>query len=736
MNGRYKLIISSKNLYKEVELSSTDGEIKVGTSPECTVRLRKELFFAPIELTFQRSGDEWRIICSDNLYFTIGDVRKLLTRQLVHGDELFVKYQDSDNDVFSLSFLIDFDYARKDYDIEIDVTGKNQVKIGSSQDASIQLSDTYLGKDTLVLDCTGGKCAIYDNGSKYGVFVNGVKVGKSSQLHDYDFFSIVGFSFYYKAGKIYTSSASEMKINGLTSRPVEVHSTHFKYPKFNRNTRVQYVIPEDNLEIQQAVQKPSKPKKNLIMSLVPSIVMLAMTVVLRGIIGGGGSFVIYSAVSMGLGIAMSIVSFVKENNDYKKENQERIDTYNKYIEEKKAAIEEARSNELRIRNLIYESLENSIKEVDSFGRRLFEKTQDDKDFLQVYLGRGRVESANQIVYNKQEFVDLEDPLATIPADLAEKYKYIENAPIISDFNASCGVGVVGPKAVLEQLLKNMTLDISIRHFYNEVKIVYILSDDYTSKMQWIRWLQNVDNRKIGVKNIVCDEESKNIILEDMYITLSARESAATVNKDIVFPEHYVVFVTDASSISTHPVSKYIKNSAAYGFTFVFLEEYEEMLPQGCTEIVRIQDTQSGLVLKTENGDIVSEFSFPTVSDEIAETVALKLGAISVDEVSLEGELTKNITMFEMLGILSVEDIDLHERWENAQVYKSLRAPMGVKTKNQMVYLDISDKPGAHGPHGLVAGTTGSGKSEVLQTYILSMATLYHPYEVGWLCADG
>lgn len=735
MNGRYKLIISSKNLYKEVELSSTDGEIKVGTSPECTVRLRKELFFAPIELTFQRSGDEWRIICSDNLYFTIGDVRKLLTRQLVHGDELFVKYQDSDNDVFSLSFLIDFDYARKDYDIEIDVTGKNQVKIGSSQDASIQLSDTYLGKDTLVLDCTGGKCTIYDNGSKYGVFVNGVKVGKSSQLHDYDFFSIVGFSFYYKAGKIYTSSASEMKINGLTSRPVEVHSTHFKYPKFNRNTRVQYVIPEDNLEIQQAVQKPSKPKKNLIMSLVPSIVMLAMTVVLRGIIGGGGSFVIYSAVSMGLGIAMSIVSFVKENNDYKKENQERIDTYNKYIEEKKAAIEEARSNELRIRNLIYESLENSLKEVDSFGRRLFEKTQDDKDFLQVYLGRGRVESANQIVYNKQEFVDLEDPLATIPADLAEKYKYIENAPIISDFNASCGVGVVGPKAVLEQLLKNMTLDISIRHFYNEVKIVYILSDDYTSKMQWIRWLQNVDNRKIGVKNIVCDEESKNIILEDMYITLSARESAATVNKDIVFPEHYVVFVTDASSISTHPVSKYIKNSAAYGFTFVFLEEYEEMLPQGCTEIVRIQDTQSGLVLKTENGDIVSEFSFPTVSDEIAETVALKLGAISVDEVSLEGELTKNITMFEMLGILSVEDIDLHERWENAQVYKSLRAPMGVKTKNQMVYLDISDKPGAHGPHGLVAGTTGSGKSEVLQTYILSMATLYHPYEVGFVIID-
>ncbi len=735
MNSRYKLIISSKNLYKEIELSSSDEEVKIGTSPECSVRLRKEMFFSPIELTFKRNCNVWSVACSDNLYFTTGDVRKLLNKQLVHGDELFVKYQDSNIEAFALSFMIDFDYANKYYDIEIDVVGKNQIKIGGAQDSNIQLADTYLGNDTFILDSSNGKCTIHDTGSKYGVFVNGAKTNKSAELHDYDFFSIVGFSFYYKEGKIYTSSANKMSVKGLTIRPVEIHSTHFKYPKFNRNSRVQYVIPEDVLEIQQAVQKPSKPKKNIVMSLIPSVIMLAMTIVLRGIMGGGGSFVIYSAMSMGMGIVMSIVSFIKENKDYKKELQERIDNYNKYIDDKKERIESARANELRIRNLIYESLENSISEVESFGRRLFEKTQEDKDFLQVYLGRGSVESANQIVYNKQEFVDLDDPLATIPADLAEKYKYIENAPIISDFNASCGIGIVGSKAILEQILKNVTLDISIRHFYNEVKMVYILSDDYIPKMQWLRWLQNVDNPKLGVKNIVCDEESKNIILEDLYITLSARENAVAVNKDASFLEHYVVFVTDVSSISTHPVSKYIKNCATYGFTFVFLEEYEEMLPQGCTEIIRINDSKSGLILKTENGDIISKFTFPAVSDELAEIVALKLGAISVDEVSLEGELTKNITMFEMLDILSVEDIDLNERWEKAQVYKSLAAPVGVKTKNQIVYLDISDKVGAHGPHGLVAGTTGSGKSEVLQTYILSMATLYHPYEVGFVIID-
>jgi len=736
MNGRYKIIISNKNLYKEIELTPNDNEIKVGTSQDCNVRLRRELFFSPIELFFNKNGSDWTLGCSDNLYFTMGDVRKLYTKKLSHGDELFLKYQDSDNDVFSISFMIDFDYTKKDYDLEIELPEEKKIKIGGADDSSIILSDSYLGKDSFMIDCSKDKVMLYDNNSKYGVYVNGSKINKSFRLKEHDFFSIAGFSFYYKDGKIFTSSNNKgMKIKDLKFRLLEKQETQLKYPKFNRNSRVQYIIPKEKLEIQQAMQRPQKPKKNLVMSLIPSIVMLSMTIILRGVIGGGGAFVIYSAVSMGIGIIMSVVAFIKEGKDYKKDIKERNVSYNRYIREKTEIIENARANEFRIRNLIYESLENSIKEVDNYGSRLFEKTPDDKDFLQIYLGKGRVESVNQIEYNKQEFMDSEDPLATIPEEVAEKYRYIDNVPIISDFKSSCGVGVVGPKDVLEQILKNMTVDICVRHFYNEVKLVYILSNDYSSKMKWLRWLRNVDNFKLDIKNIVCDEESKNIILEDLYITLSARESAAVENKEIIFPEHYVVFVTDASSISKHPVSKYIKNCSAYGFTFVFFEEHEDMLPQGCKEIIRLNDSDTGNILNTENGDIITEFKFPIISEDVAERVALKLGAVLVDEVSLESELTKNITMFEMLGILSVDDINLKERWENAQVYKTLSAPMGVKTKNQMVYLDISDKAGAHGPHGLVAGTTGSGKSEVLQTYILSMATLYHPYEVGFVIID-
>ena len=48
-------------------------------------------------------------------------------------------------------------------------------------------------------------------------------------------------------------------------------------------------------------------------------------------------------------------------------------------------------------------------------------------------------------------------------------------------------------------------------------------------------------------------------------------------------------------------------------------------------------------------------------------------------------------------------------------------------------LDIHSK--VHGAHGLIAGTTGSGKSELIQSWILSMAINYHPYDVNFVIID-
>lgn len=114
-------------------------------------------------------------------------------------------------------------------------------------------------------------------------------------------------------------------------------------------TEAQYVLPEEKIKIQQVAQKPLKPKKNLGMTLILYIVMLGMTIVLRGIFGGGGTFVIY------ISFAMFFAAFIKEKKDYQKEWEKCIAYYQKYIDEKLVMIEVVRANELRARNLIYKS---------------------------------------------------------------------------------------------------------------------------------------------------------------------------------------------------------------------------------------------------------------------------------------------------------------------------------------------------------------------------------------------
>ena len=97
MESRYKIIVSNQNLYKEIELPSDAKQVKIGTDPECAVRMHKDLFFDTIVLVFTKKEHGWKVSCSDNLYIDTGDVRKLLTLPLENGNIFKVKYQNPTN---------------------------------------------------------------------------------------------------------------------------------------------------------------------------------------------------------------------------------------------------------------------------------------------------------------------------------------------------------------------------------------------------------------------------------------------------------------------------------------------------------------------------------------------------------------------------------------------------------------------------------------------------------------
>jgi S-DNA-T family DNA segregation ATPase FtsK/SpoIIIE len=731
-SNKYKVVIIGKKVYKEYPLSNEDQLIKIGTSKDAQVRFNKSLFFEEFDLHIEKTADGWSISCEEDIYFTTDGILKIFSKNLQHGDEIVIKYQSSNIEIIRLNFFIDFDSVEKNYERVIDIDKIESISIGGSEKCDICIKDPLIEKDSITLSCRNAQYYIYDNDAKYGVFLNNQKIKGMAKLQDQDFFMIIGYSFYIKDKKLYASKTDHLIVNQLNYVDIAQQQSAFTYPKFNLNTRVKYVIPSEPIEIllPQPLQEP--PKTNIFLTLAPAIVMLGVTIVLRGFLGSGGTFVIYSVISMTMGMIMSVVNVINNKKQYREKIKERKENYESYIKRKEKIILKSRQKELDVLQNIYKPLEQNIEDAYAFKKELFEKDHLDEDFLHVRIGTGVVEANCKVTYNKQDYIDTKDALVNIPEDIELKHRFIEEAPIITKLSEANAVGIVGTKEQRYKVLKNITLDLSIRHFYKQVKLFYMFSQEDVEQFSWIRWLRHVENDALGVRNLIYDEDSKNLLFEHLYMELSRRESIKENND--YFNTQYVIFVFDNKGIKQHPISKYIKSARSFGFTFIFFENSEDLLPQGCTEIIRLsQYENSGDLLYSINGKNISRFFYEPVQDTIAEEIAIKLTSVYVDEVSLEGQLTKNISLFELLNIFSVNDLDIHARWSNSRVYDSMAAPLGVKTKNQVVSLDLHEK--YQGPHGLVAGTTGSGKSEILQSYILSMATLFHPYEVGFVIID-
>lgn len=739
MEATYKITLFNKRLYKEINLTQEKNIIVIGTDKSCDVRFNQEGFSEDFKFIVRRTNTGWQLRCDNGTYISDVNAMKYVSKSLNHGDTFSIRYQSTNQEIIKLSFVLNFEAETPNFNRKIDISNQKSISFGSASNSGIVLLDSFIEPCEFVLQKESNGWVVIENGSKYGVFVNGQRISNSQVVTDYSFFSVLGYSFYLKDNFIYYDNTYKIQINkGLQGEPLHRTGSCLEYPKFNRNTRLKYIVSKEGITVLDPDNKPEKPKSNLIMSLLPALMSIFLVVFVRGgaISGKGGllenlsdnTYILFSVCTMGVGIITSILSMINEKKEYREKSRKRETVYMKYMEKKGKEIDELRQQEKDLLNDIYVSVEDELEQVKEFSGDLFDRTVEDEDFLHVRLGLGSLPALRQIEYKKQERIESTDILLNKPEDLYNEFKNIDRVPVVSKFAQLNSVGVVGDDELLYRIMKNMTIDLCVRHYHNDVKIFFILSENHAMRFYWARWFKNLYNESLGVRNIVCDDESKNNLFEYLYVELSRRETNKTT------APHIVVMVFDDVGIKLHPLSKFIDKANSLGFTFVFFENFKELLPQGCQDIIILNpDGISGRIFPSSDVNSGVDFTYSTIPDEDALFIAQRLAPVYCEEVGLEGSLTKNITLYKLLEIHSAEDLDLNARWNSSQVFKSMAAPLGVMRKNEIVSLDLHEK--FHGPHGLVAGTTGSGKSEILQSYVLSMATLFHPYEVSFVIID-
>ncbi|PAF16577.1 type VII secretion protein EssC [Terribacillus saccharophilus] len=509
-----------------------------------------------------------------------------------------------------------------------------------------------------------------------------------------------------------------------------------EYPDYHRSPRIIYREPEEKRTIAKPANKPSKPSEQLARTIVPPLVMIAALIAIS-LIQPRGIFIIVMVIATVVTVIFSITSYVKNVRKYKADMKHREETYKRYLKRKTKELYHASEEQRHALHFHYPDVEKISEMAAVTEARIYEKTAYHHDFLSFRTGLGRVDTSFEISYNEEEFTQEQDDLVDEARHLLDQFKELQDVPVITSLTKG-PVGYIGQRKLVLEQLQLFVIQLSLFHSYHDLQFVTIFPEEEKKEWDWMRWLPHASVRDINVRGFIYHDRSRDQVLHSLYQVLKERklqvDEKSNSNEKLYFSPHYVVLITDEKLILDHTIMEFFnEDPSQYGVSLVFVQDVMRALPEHVKTVIDIRDSNDGKII-LEEAELVNKAFKPDhfPKDFNKEAVSRALAPLNHLQ-NLKNSIPEQVTFLEMYGVEKVEELAIQVRWRKNETYKTLAVPLGLRGKEDIVQLNLHEK--AHGPHGLVAGTTGSGKSEIIQSYILSLAVNFHPYEVAFLLID-
>ena len=521
----------------------------------------------------------------------------------------------------------------------------------------------------------------------------------------------------------------------LTLREPSRYGFYEDYPDYHRSPRIIYRGSEDKILINPPGQEPAKPSDELLKLIVPPLTMVGVTVLITLVQPRG----IYILATVGMSITTMIFSirgFIKNRKKYKADKKERIDLYHLYLKDKVKELTRLEREQKEGMHYHFPTILELTDLVESYNHRIYEKTPLHFDFLYYRLGLGKIPTSYDLKYGQQERSGKKDALEEEGYALYSRHKKIPDMPIPA--NLSHGpVGYIGPRNLVLEQLQLLVMQLATFHSYHDVQFITILPEEEKEQWSWMRWLPHAKLQELNVRGFVYNQRTRDQVLNSLNQILKLRRSQkeeASHKESTLFHPHYVVLVTDEKLILDHIIMEFFtEDPTELGCSLIFVEDVMSSLSENIQTVINIKDRNTGQLVMEEGVLKETDFRldhFPTDYDK--ERIARTLAPLNHLQ-NLKSSIPDSVTFMEMYGAETFEDLRVSSRWKKNAPYKSLAVPIGLRGQDDLVQLNLHEK--AHGPHGLIAGTTGSGKSETIQSYILSLAVNFHPHDVAFLLID-
>ena len=731
MKGFFVAIFAYNRVYQykmsELIQSSVNGYISNHLVPG------ENRIYLPLEIHEDGCGlkgrtSQYQILCN-------GEALPMEGRMLAHGDYLVFQSEKMQYSALILSYE-EMSAVHRTYEIS-----EKAVLIGRSEDVHIclDINSAVSRKTAAIREGEGGKRYLEDLSGKTGVYVNGKRVN-SHLLSPGDEIYIMGTMMVYYPDKLILPSSVKTSLKPMDRMDMLAPSFQEERGYYVRTPRIYKSLEQGQITI----DPPTPPQKNkplpYILSVGPSLTMVLAMMVSLGVAisnamnGGNTGTLITSAVmavSMLLG-ALLWPTLMRRYNKKQDMTHEayRVARYSAYLEERENLIRKKYERNIRVLNENLMPGPDALRDIaEKQDHRLWERSPKDPDFLSVRLGLGSQKFTVDIEVPREGFTLDEDPMMNRAIAMAKKYETMQNVPISLSLRDKKVVGVIGDVA---EVFRVLVANLATLYAPDEVKMVLVYGEADQKTTQWVNELPHVWSNDRKRRFVATNKDEASVLFADLEEQIS--KEATGENKDDPRTPFYVVLVMNETLVEDVPFRRHLVNAGnKMGLSTVFFGRQFHNIPKECSVIIQKDVEVCGIYMKYENDNRFITYTPDSVSDEDLHRIMVSLNRIPFKTERTVSAVPDRVNFLDMYRVGNTTDLEILNHWHTNQSEKSLAAPIGIKAGGEVFDLDIHEK--YHGCHGLVAGTTGSGKSEFLQAYILSMMIKYSPNEVGFVLVD-
>ena len=464
---------------------------------------------------------------------------------------------------------------------------------------------------------------------------------------------------------------------------------------------------------------------------------------------------LYPLLFIALSPVLMLGNYVDQRVQRKRQHREEVAAFESGLRAREAELTEAQRVEREQLLQVYPALSECIDAVRRRAGVLWSRRPEHPEFLQVRLGLGAIAPLSRPVSPRLSGIpELYEKAAT----LADAFAVLDQAPVVADLRSVGGLGLCGGSSQAEGVARALVAQVAALHSPAELVLACLTSNEERARWEWLQWLPHTSSphSPLPGPHLAAEPGTGKVVLsclEELVETRSAGQAAAhrgPITRDAkpdtpTVPS--VLVVVDGTSVDMARLTRVAESGPDVGVFVLWVADDLAGLPAACRTFVTVPDSGAVSVGMVRQGRTVSDVSCELMDPQVAHSFARRMAPMfdAGSPVDDQSDLPRNVSMVSLVGHEASDDAAVVlGRWRENQSLvlrdgsppvprdrgSDLVAVVGHAGSEQFT-LDLRTQ----GPHALVGGTTGAGKSEFLQAWVLGLAHAYSPDRVTFLFVD-